>query len=197
MIKFRRNVVNFLANYSLLQNSLLDLLGGTDTSDLDIIKPNPTSNQPMTNNSNNQDLLDLLGGLDAPANLPAPNLGLIMENNNGSLPAFNANNQNSNFLAGDILNTNMLNGEWYRKGFLISFFFLKCRDGFTEKDVPIITAFDKDGLRLTFALEKIPDTNTITINVSALNSTLSNMTDFLFQAAVPKVSTRKLLMWKN
>lgn len=56
--------------------------------------------------------------------------------------------------------------------------------------MPIITAFDKDGLRLTFALEKIPDSNTITINVAAFNSTLSNMTDFLFQAAVPKASKK-------
>lgn len=84
---------------------MLDLLGGTDSSDLDIIKPSTLSNQVAVSNSNNQDLLDLLGGLDTPA--PAPiNSGLdsvISENNNFTL------NQNSNFLMGDFLNTNIVN----------------------------------------------------------------------------------------
>lgn len=54
--------------------------------------------------------------------------------------------------------------------------------------MPVITAFDQGGLKVVFSLEKVPDSNTLTVNVSATNNTLSNMSDFLFQAAVPKVS---------
>lgn len=53
--------------------------------------------------------------------------------------------------------------------------------------MPTVTAFDKDGLKLVFALEKVPDSNALTINVTSTNNTLSNMSDYLFQAAVPKV----------
>lgn len=51
----------------------------------------------------------------------------------------------------------------------------------------LITAFEQGGLKVVFSLEKVPDSNTLTINVTAANNTLSNMSDFLFQAAVPKV----------
>lgn len=92
-------------------NALLDLLGGSDGSDLDIIKPSQPSSQIIPS-SNNQDLLDLLGGLDVSPTLPmsgeAP-LGFISENNNPTIPL--GNNQNSNFLTGDFLNTNNVNGE--------------------------------------------------------------------------------------
>lgn len=54
--------------------------------------------------------------------------------------------------------------------------------------MPTITAFDQGGLKVVFSLEKIPDSNTLTVNVAATNNTLSNMSDFLFQAAVPKVN---------
>lgn len=88
---------------------MLDLLGGTDSSDLDIIKPNTMPAQPVV--SNNQDLLDLLGGLDTPAPQPVNSGldGIISENNNSTLPF--GLNQNSNFLMGDFLNTNIVNGK--------------------------------------------------------------------------------------
>jgi AP-1 complex subunit gamma-1 len=147
-------------------NALLDLLvdfGGTTTT------PQPVSTTTTT--SNKVDLLDLfneMDNIDTPAlqSLPvtdSTNLGLIVENNNGSLPL--VINQNSNFIGGDLLsNTKAVN----------------------EKDVPIITAYDKDGLNMCFSLDKVPDSNTLTINAVATNQTLSTMTDFLFQAAVPK-----------
>ncbi|XP_017778337.1 PREDICTED: AP-1 complex subunit gamma-1 isoform X2 [Nicrophorus vespilloides] len=147
-------------------NALLDLLG-SDSSDLDIIKPNnPMPTQPVSN-SNNQDLLDLLGGLDTLSVTPMTNdttntgIGLILENNNPiQMPITN----NSNFLTGDFLSTNILS---------------------VEQDLPTLNAFDKDGLKIMFALEKM-DNNTVSINVTATNNTLSNMSEFLFQAAVPK-----------
>lgn len=96
----------------------MDLLGGTDLSkDLDIIKPLSQTIQPPITNSNNQDLLDLLGldplPLTSNDNIPitpsgksmiSNNLGLIMENNNSNLLP-NVNNQNSNFFMDDLINT--------------------------------------------------------------------------------------------
>ncbi|EFA09960.1 AP-1 complex subunit gamma-1 isoform X2 [Tribolium castaneum] len=146
-------------------NALLDLLvdfGGT--------APAPPQPAPTTT-SNKVDLLDLfneMDNIDTPALQTLPptdtNLGLIVENNNGSLPI--VINQNSNFIGGDLLSNT--------------------KTGVNEKDVPTITAYDKDGLKMCFSLEKVPDSNTLTINMVATNLTLSAMTDFLFQAAVPK-----------
>lgn len=147
---------------------LLDLLGGTDSSDLDIIKPSSMATQPI---SNNQDLLDLLGGLDLSNPVPTmdTSIGFIMENNNGSLPL--DNNDISGFLMGDILNTNLVN----------------------EKHVPTLTAFDKNGLKIVFSLEKMSESNMVSIHLTATNSTISSMTDFLFQAAVPKAFHLQML----
>ncbi|XP_023310674.1 AP-1 complex subunit gamma-1 [Anoplophora glabripennis] len=153
-------------------NALLDLLGGTDGGlDLDIIAPSSQPTQPVST-SNNQDLLDLLG-LDPLPSTPSTepsNMGLIIENNNSNLlPVMN--NQNSNFLSGDLFNTDRIN----------------------ERDVPTITAYNKEGLKIIFSLDRVPDSNQLTINMTATNQTLSNMTDFLFQAAVPRAFQIQML----
>lgn len=57
--------------------------------------------------------------------------------------------------------------------------------------MPTITAYEKSGLTIIFALEKVGESNTVSINLTATNSLLSSMTDFLFQAAVPKVKMFK------
>ena len=178
-----------------MQSALLDLLG-TDTSDMDIIKTTVTPSVPTLpiSNSNNQDLLDLLGDLDMSSSLPPANvnanaLTLISENNNPTIPVTNTN---SNFLTGDFFNTNINIGKWQKLGNFSTktiSAYLICVLYVLEKNVPTITAFEKNGLKITFALERVPDaTNTLAINVTAVNNTLSNMTDYLFQAAVPKVN---------
>lgn len=58
---------------------------------------------------------------------------------------------------------------------------------FSFIDLPTITAFEKSGLKIVFSLEKTPEPDTVLVNMAAFNSTLEPMTDFLFQAAVPKV----------
>ncbi|KAK9877381.1 hypothetical protein WA026_017778 [Henosepilachna vigintioctopunctata] len=144
-------------------NILLDLLGASDPLDSNIQSNTLISQQ--TGTINNQNLLDLLGDLDTVIpSVPTVDsgIGLISENNNGSLPILN--NQNSIFLSEDLLSSNRVN----------------------ENDVPTILAYDKDGLEILFTLEKIPDSNMLSINVTATNNTLSMMTDFLFEAAVPK-----------
>lgn len=48
--------------------------------------------------------------------------------------------------------------------------------------------FDKSGLKITFSLEQQLDTpELLVINMLAVNSGSVPMTEFLFQAAVPKV----------
>jgi len=54
--------------------------------------------------------------------------------------------------------------------------------------IPQITAFAKNGLLIKFDFEKVPDnpSNIVAISMTATNSQPSPMTDFVFQAAVPK-----------
>jgi hypothetical protein len=51
-----------------------------------------------------------------------------------------------------------------------------------------MTVFDKNGLLVEFMLEKDSlDAEVTSINIKATNSTQSTMSEFVFQAAVPKV----------
>lgn len=53
--------------------------------------------------------------------------------------------------------------------------------------IPGINAYNKNGIKLDMTFE-VQETVT-TINMQATNNTGTNVTDFLFQAAVPKVCT--------
>ena len=54
---------------------------------------------------------------------------------------------------------------------------------------PSITAFENNGLKINFGFEKVPGnpSNVVSIMMTATNSLALPMTDFVFQAAVPKV----------
>lgn len=53
---------------------------------------------------------------------------------------------------------------------------------------PPVVAFNKNGLLVEFMVEKDPsDADITSINIKATNSTQSPMSEFVFQAAVPKV----------
>lgn len=54
--------------------------------------------------------------------------------------------------------------------------------------LPPLTAFEKDGVKIVFSFDGIKENNSVTINVTATNESLTTLTDFLFQAAVPKVN---------
>ena len=57
-------------------------------------------------------------------------------------------------------------------------------------DIPNMTAFEKNGLRVVFTFQRSLDPTTpamVAIILNATNSTPSPMTDFVFQCAVPKV----------
>lgn len=52
-----------------------------------------------------------------------------------------------------------------------------------------MTAYNKNGLKIDFTFERAnPNPNIAVITIHASNSTEADMTDFVFQAAVPKVS---------
>lgn len=54
------------------------------------------------------------------------------------------------------------------------------------------TVYDKGGLRIDFSAEKAQDApNTTIVNVKAYNTTTTDFTEFVFQAAVPKVRCSK------
>lgn len=60
--------------------------------------------------------------------------------------------------------------------------------------IPPMTVFEKGGLRLDFAFEKSQDNPLATvIHLTALNSSSNPMTNFLFQAAVPKTFQLQML----
>lgn len=65
-------------------------------------------------------------------------------------------------------------------------------------DLPSITAYEKNGLKIVFSLERLPENpNTTVIRMSAMNETLDPITEFLFQAAVPKVSQCYKIYWST
>lgn len=52
-----------------------------------------------------------------------------------------------------------------------------------------MTAYNKNGLKIDFTFERAnPNPNIAVITIHASNSTEADMTDFVFQAAVPKVT---------
>lgn len=161
-------------------DTLLDLLGGGPTQP----EPAPAPVQPPAPaSSSGGELLDLLGGLDLgstnagppPMNMMAPSPtvpnvldggGLLNPTSSGVLAPLQMNHQPVAPLT------------------------LNSSSGF-----PPITAFENNGLKIIFAFEKVPGnpSNVVSIMVTATNSLAFPMTDFVFQAAVPKTFQLQLL----
>jgi len=60
--------------------------------------------------------------------------------------------------------------------------------------IPSMIAFEKNGLKLEFQLERSAATpNVLTITLNATNSNLQPISEFVFQAAVPKSFQLQLL----
>lgn len=58
-------------------------------------------------------------------------------------------------------------------------------------ETPSMIVLDKSGLKITFKMERPPDiTDLLIINMTAHNSTNSALSEFLFQAAVPRVKIK-------
>lgn len=146
-------------------SALLDLLGTTDVGMT--MPPVTTKNPPpAATNINNNDLLDLLGNLDInSAALPS-----TLPQQSPPSQIFSPTNT-MNFLVDGLLNSPSIQ---------------------TETSSMIV--LDKSGLKITFKLERPPDiTDLLIINMTAHNSTNSVLSDFLFQAAVPRTFQLQML----
>ncbi|GAB6030396.1 AP-1 complex subunit gamma-1 [Chamberlinius hualienensis] len=144
-------------------NALLDLLEGVNSSKSNdaIIKTTDVSKSQVKN----QDILDLLSGLDVTSSNPLTEPIASMPNI-APLGGFNS-------------------------GMLL--------DGFIPSPVnaaaiPSITVFEKDGLKIDFQFERPHENPQLTvITLHATNASIHPITDFLFQAAVPRTFQLQLL----
>nr|CAD7427264.1 unnamed protein product [Timema monikensis] len=158
-------------------SALLDLLEGPDAGGKSDVRPPEPIKQPTTN----IDLLDLLGGLDLGSPTPEgqnPPPPLPVQNNG----LFNIN-QSSNFLVDGLLGSpsEVTNSKYFH------FYYF-------SPALPRITAYEKNGLKITFSLERQQDNSSTTIiTMSAVNDSLSPISEFLFQAAVPKTFQLQML----
>ncbi|XP_011687536.1 PREDICTED: AP-1 complex subunit gamma-1 isoform X2 [Wasmannia auropunctata] len=154
-------------------SALLDLLG---TTDVGVTMPaaattNKNSSPSSTALAHNNDLLDLLGSLDlnTPTTPVAPTLPLQPQA--PSTPMFSPTS-NSNFLVDGLLSTPSVQ----------------------NIELPSMAVLDKSGLKITFKLERPPDIpDLLVINMLAQNSGSTTLTDFLFQAAVPRTFQLQML----
>lgn len=167
-------------------NALLDLLGGTDGP----MDPLPTqlklNNFTTTNNAtqNNQDLLDLLGGLDlgTPAGIPDPLATVIDDTNNGNNPlSFGFNNIMGGVGIG--LVGGVLGGDVSVGGGLLEDLSLQNISSVTSttNTLPKLIALDKNGL-----LVELAPTNSqgcLQVIMTATNNSLNSVEQFLFQVS--------------
>ncbi|KAG7208529.1 hypothetical protein KM043_014748 [Ampulex compressa] len=142
-------------------SALLDLLGTSDLGMTPTVlnKNPPPSTTPVVNNN---DLLDLLGSLDL--STPAlPSAVSQVQQQQPPSQIFSPTNT-TNFLVDGLLNSST-----------------------AQNEIPSMVVLDKAGLKITFRLERPPDiADVLLINMSANNSGSIILTDFLFQAAIPK-----------
>lgn len=150
------------------ENALLVLLGG-ESGDTEIVEP---PSNPSTDT--NQDLLDLLGGLDSGYDIISEKKPIENKINNDTTVALQNNNNN-------ILNS------------------LNSASDYLADPIPLVqpqeaTVYEKGGLRIDFNLQKVPESpNTTIVNVAAYNTTTSPFTEFIFQAAVPRTFQLQLM----
>lgn len=144
-------------------SALLDLLGTTDLGITPSVS-NKNSSVNSTNVVNNNDLLDLLGSLDLNAPTSTSTLPQAQTPSQIFSPA-------TNFLVDGLLNSSSV-----------------------QNDTLSMVVLDKAGLKITFKLERPPDiADLLIINMSAQNFGNAILTDFLFQAAVPKTFQLQML----
>ncbi|XP_053555433.1 AP-1 complex subunit gamma-1 [Bombina bombina] len=167
-----------------MTNGPTDLAQTNGETDLSIMetKQVPTNQQPA---SQANDLLDLLGGNDIQLVIPtAP-------------PSSKPNSVGGELL--DLLGDLNLSGTPAPAPHISAPQLLL--DGLSTQPVfndisgiPPITAYNKNGLKIDFTFERSSTNTSVTvITTQASNNTDSDMTDFVFQAAVPKTFQLQLL----
>lgn len=187
-----------------LQNALLDLLGGTDLNlaPIKVVNANTiTSNNSntMMPSSNSQDLLDLLGGIDLSAPVLSTTTTTITPNNDNTL------NGNMMFTTPSIMSmspvvvTPFISTVGGGDGNISLFDDLSQIEN-QQQPSPFIqqtnniklTALDKNGLSIILVPQKMAG-GCLQVLMTATNSSLQTIEQFLFQAAVPKSFTLQML----
>uniref|UniRef100_A0AAY4E2C7 AP-1 complex subunit gamma n=1 Tax=Denticeps clupeoides TaxID=299321 RepID=A0AAY4E2C7_9TELE len=159
--------------------------GETDSTVLDTKHP-PTITQPP---SQGNDLLDLLGGNDVvpviQTSLPTkpPSAGGELLDLLGDLSLTGAPPP----APASVPSVPMSQPPFLLDG-------LSSQPLFNDIGIPPMTAYNKNGLKIEFMFERSnPNPNIAVITIHASNSTEADMTDFVFQAAVPKTFQLQLL----
>lgn len=178
---------------------MLDLLGGTDGPiDLAPMQTRTINANTITNStSNNQDLLDLLGGID----LTSP----VLSPGGGGSGGDNTTNGNNIFSAlPPVMNTigsptSTILSSTGGGGIFDDLSSLQNNggNGFVSGTITTIptsvklTALDKNGINVVLVPQK--SSGCLQVMMTATNSSLSTVEQFLFQAAVPKSFTLQML----
>lgn len=152
--------------------NILDLLGGDSVSS-PISKPMPPGSVPVKG-----DILDLLGDLDLSA---APqNTNMTGYGGPAFLDGLNPATALSTPAGGMVTAAPLVNSNVHVAN--------------NVNALPSITVFDKNHVRVQFALERDPtDTSALNITLTATNGSAVAIQDFVFQAAVPKTFQLQLL----
>ncbi|XP_044583902.1 AP-1 complex subunit gamma-1 isoform X6 [Cotesia glomerata] len=145
-------------------SALLDLLGSSDLGMPSISSPTTTALPAITPVTNNN-LLDLLGGLDL-STTPASPASVIGQIQSPSQPF----GPSTNFMVDGLLNST------------------------AQNDAQTMVIFDNNGLKITFTVERPDDLpDLLVINMTAVNSNIISLTDFVFSAAVPRAFQLQML----
>lgn len=178
---------------SFKQNALLDLLGGTLDSPINIMSSTNPSDKPIALETipNNQDLLDLLGGLDlsSPSSQPA----IAPPATNNLINASNANGNNNILSMMPSLTSPVFGGN------LLDDLTNNSTSNVLASTTPTgvkLTALDKNGLNVILVPQKNvggDGSRCLRVIMSATNNSINTLEQYLFQAAVPKSFTLQML----
>ncbi|KAJ0180313.1 hypothetical protein K1T71_003717 [Dendrolimus kikuchii] len=139
------------------QDALLDLIIGSDPLTNGDVEHRPAPSTPTNNNTTN-DILDLLSGLDLTPSAPvAPPASVV----------------NNNVPLGAPPSSLLLDG----------LFAPATPAAPVVQELPTVMALDKNGVRVAFGVQRGGEVVTLTMRATTAQDTL---TDFLFQAAVPR-----------
>ncbi|GAB0093250.1 AP-1 complex subunit gamma [Sergentomyia squamirostris] len=162
-------------------NALLELLGGTSSQEISIPNPAKVTPQSVTGGVSNRDLMDLLGDLD----LTATNSNTPVETStNGNVLSMPSIVSPTGVLNLDI---SMSNSSSLITGFMDDL----SSQSDSQSTIPKMTALEKNGLSVVLAPRKT--SGCLHVIMTATNTSLNTLEQFLFQAAVPKSFTLQML----
>ncbi|XP_014672206.1 PREDICTED: AP-1 complex subunit gamma-1-like [Priapulus caudatus] len=148
--------------------------------DMPVSKAKPAQQQQQQQEQSSSGLLDILGGLSAPAPQPSrPPENNLLDLLDLGLPTDTSTMPTSLGTQPPIAPApvnNVLDSLFTSQPIIAP--------ALLKSDIPLITVFEKNGLKVDFSFERNGDQ--LTISLAANNSSSQSMDNFMFQAAVPK-----------